>query len=160
MQIISLIIIKMEVDMLYKIKRDVVNLIDVNEISDFPVSINLLKDVICSRGYELYEVPGVGEPFTTGEKLVYPKYESKKELRISLMRELGHIIMHKYEGGYCELSQAQEWEADVFAMYCSMPPGVFDQDLRTHSIWQLVEKYGIPVEYVRLRAAIAQQMVS
>lgn len=146
--------------MLYKIKSNVVNLVEIKGIDVFPIPIHTIQDVLYSHGYELHHVDGLVDSCIIGNKLIYPKYETKKGLRLALAHELGHIIMHECDAGYCELTHTQEWEADAFALYFTMPPKTFEKDMYRLTYFQLSEKYGVATHYVKMRVGIAEQMVS
>lgn len=147
--------------MLHRIKSNVVNLIEIKGIDQFPLPIHTIQGMICSNGYQIIDMPGIKNSCIVGKYLICTAYKSKAECRMALAHELGHITLHDYpDGETCKLDKNQEWEADVFAMYCIMPPGIFENDLHTHTYFQLSEKYGVAVEHVKLRAETAEQKVS
>lgn len=146
--------------MLYKIKSNVVNLVEIKGIDVLPMPIHTIQDILYSHGYELHQVTGLVDSCIIGKKLIYPKYETKKGLRLALAHELGHIIMHECNTGYCELTQTQEREADAFALYFTMPPVTFEKDMHRLTYFQLSEKYGVETDYVKMRVGFAEQMVS
>lgn len=146
--------------MLHRVKGNIVNLYGITEAHSFPVDITAIHSAIYSLGYEIHHVQGLEESCIIGKKLICQKFETTKELRVARAHELGHILLHDCRTGYCKFNKTQEKEADVFAMYFTMPPKTFESDMRTYTYLQLADKYGVPLKYVKMRVAIAGEMVS
>lgn len=144
-----------------RVKSNAMNLINDYSVNDFPVQVHMIQEIIHNYGYRMHQVEEIEEPcIIGGSVLFFPKFKTYSEFRYCITHELGHIVLHDCISGYSEITYKEEIEADVFALYFTMPPSLFDTDARSHNIWQLSEIYGVPVESVKMRLEILDSKAS
>ncbi len=130
------------------IKKRVIQTLNVNPIITLPIPIHSIEEIISNNCYQILNVGNLSRPCIF-EKTVYcPTFKTTSDCRIALSHELGHIICHSREKSTIDAPTKHEAVADAFALYFTMPPYLFEKDIKQLNEWELSEKYGIPIEYV------------
>ncbi len=130
-------------------KKCAFNTLQSNNISEFPIPIYAIEQIIIDHDYDIVIIPTLRKSCVFDQTLFVANLPDT-EFRISLAHELGHILMHDF---FIHSSRS-EAQADAFAAYFLMPPGMFEKDLEQLNEWDLAEKYGVSIEYVIKRAAL------
>jgi Zn-dependent peptidase ImmA (M78 family) len=124
-------------------------------ISTFPIPIWEIEQIIIDRGYDVCISNKSKASFILSTTVFVPNI-SDTHTRFCLSHELGHIMCHHYDVYHVDkyIKRKYEAQADAFALYLIMPNTCFERDLEHLNEWELSEKYGIPAEYVKKRAAL------
>jgi Zn-dependent peptidase ImmA (M78 family) len=122
------------------------------ELSTLPIPIWELEQMIIDRGFDVCISKKSKASFILNTTVFVPKL-SDSHIRFCLSHELGHIIGNHYDIYSVDKYARTKYEAqaNAFALYLIMPCPCFEYDLEQMDEWDLAEKYGIPVEYIRRR---------
>lgn len=123
-------------------------------ILTLPVPIHSIEEIIADSGYSLSCCDGINKPCIFRCELILPKFKSTSDCRYALAHELGHITIHGRAKASIDTTGKHEAIADAFALYFTMPPYLFEKDIKHLNEWDLAEKYGMPVEQVLNRAKL------
>lgn len=126
-------------------------------IDSFPVQLWQIEQTIIDRGYDIIISKKISSTSVMG-RTVYLPVTCDSNARVYLSHELGHILNHSfnaYNAKNINISKC-ECQANAFAAYFLMPHIIFEGDAQTLNVWELSEKYGVPVEWVQKRFNLCQ----
>lgn len=123
-------------------------------ILTLPVPIHAIEEIITDKGYSLINCSDINRPCIFRKELILPRFETISDQRFALAHELGHIVSHGRQKTAIDTPGKHEASADAFALYFTMPPYLFEKDIKRLNEWDLAEKYGMPVEQVLNRAKL------
>lgn len=135
-------------------QRHVIKILNKYPILTLPVPIHSIEEIIADSGFSLSCCEGINKPCIFRCELILPKFKTASDCRYALAHELGHIIIHGRDKTCIETIGKHEAAADAFALYFTMPPYLFEKDIKRLNEWDLAEKYGMPVEQVLNRAKL------
>lgn len=127
------------------------------KLSTFPIPIWEIEQIIIDRGYDISISKKSKASFILSTTVFVPNI-CDSHTRFCLSHELGHILCNHYDVYRVDKYTKSKYEAqaDAFALYFIMPNACFECDLEHLNEWELSEKYGVPVEYVRQRYNLCQ----
>ncbi|AFA48217.1 ImmA/IrrE family metallo-endopeptidase [Acetobacterium woodii] len=128
------------------------------KLSTFPIPIWEIEQIIIDRGYDVCISQKSKASFILSTTVFVPNI-SDTHNRFCLSHELGHIMCNHYDVYRVDRYTKSKYEAQAgaFALYLIMPSACFDCDLVHLNEWELSEKYGVPVEYIRQRFNLCQE---
>lgn len=129
-------------------QRHVIKTLNKYPIHSLPIPIHAIEEIIADNGYSLSCCDGICKPCIYQFELILPKFKTTSDCRYALAHELGHISVHGREKSTIDTISKHEAIADAFALYFTMPPYLFEKDIKRMNEWDLAEKYGMPVEQV------------
>lgn len=104
--------------------------LETNNIKDIPIPIYAIEQIIIDHDFDIVIIPTLKKSCVFDQTLFVANLPDA-EFRISLAHELGHILLHNF---FIYSSQA-EAQANAFAAYFLMPPGMFEKDLEQLNEW-------------------------
>ena len=132
--------------MFYQCKTLALHTLKSNNITEFPVPIYCIEQIIIDHNYDIVIAPGLNKSCIINTTLFtgnLPDFE----FRASLSHEVAHILFQDF---FIHSTQ-YEARADAFAAYFLMPPSLFEKEAEYLNTWDLSEKYGVPESTILLR---------
>ncbi|MBC3889462.1 ImmA/IrrE family metallo-endopeptidase [Acetobacterium paludosum] len=143
---------------MYKItKKDAIKTLHRCHILSLPIPIYSIEDIITDEGYIIVNCAGINYPCIFRNELIMPEYKTMSACRYGLAHELGHIIIHGRVKSGIDMPSKHEAVADAFALYFTMPPQIFEKDIKRMDEWELSDKYGVPIEQVLNRYKLCDE---
>jgi Zn-dependent peptidase ImmA (M78 family) len=134
---------------LYKlIKKRVIQTLNAYPVTSLPIPIHSIEEIINENRYQVKNVGGLLKPCIFDTTIYCPTFKTSNDCRYALSHELGHIMIHGNTKSIIDHPAKHEAVADAFALYFTMPPYLFEEDLKRMNEWDLAEKYGVPVKQV------------
>ena len=137
-------------------KRKVIRVLNQYPIQTLPIPIYAIEDILSEKGFSIINVDGISKPCIYQSLIYVPKQKRTDDYRYSLAHELGHIICQVKGKSAIDTPNKHEAIADAFALFFTMPPSLFELDMKNMNKWDLSEKYGIPIEQISNRCRLCE----